>query len=66
MGAVFELPIVILLLTAMGLVNPRFLSKFRRHALVGSYVVAASIITPGDLVVTNVGDPHGHSVVYAV
>jgi sec-independent protein translocase protein TatC len=53
MGAVFELPIVILLLTAMGLVNPRFLSKFRRHAIVGSYV-AASIITPGDLVYTSV------------
>ncbi len=53
MGAVFELPIVILLLTAMGLVNPKFLSKFRRHAAVGSYV-AASIITPGDLVYTSV------------
>jgi sec-independent protein translocase protein TatC len=53
MGAVFELPIVILLLTAMGLVNPKFLSKFRRHAIVGSYI-AASIITPGDLVYTSV------------
>ena len=53
MGAVFELPIVIMLLTAMGLVKPRFLSKFRRHAVVASYV-AASIITPGDLVYTSV------------
>lgn len=53
MGAVFELPIVILLLTALGFVNPRFLVKFRRHAAVGSYIVA-SVITPGDLVFTSV------------
>src|SRR6476469_7276591 len=38
MGAVFELPIAVLLLSALGLVTPRFLSKFRRHAFVGSYV----------------------------
>jgi sec-independent protein translocase protein TatC len=53
MGAVFELPILILLLSAFGLVTPQFLSKFRRHALLGSYV-AAAIITPGDLFVTSV------------
>jgi sec-independent protein translocase protein TatC len=53
MGAVFELPIAILLLTALGLVTPQFLSKFRRHAVVGSYL-AAAIITPGDLFVTSV------------
>ena len=52
MGAVFELPIAILLLSAFGLVTPKFLSKFRRHALLGSYVVAA-IITPGDLFITS-------------
>ena len=45
-GAVFELPIVILLLTALGLVKPAFLSKFRRHAFVGC-LLAAAIITPG-------------------
>jgi sec-independent protein translocase protein TatC len=53
MGAVFELPIAVLLLSAFGLVTPQFLSKFRRHAIVGSYLVAA-IITPGDLLVTSV------------
>src|SRR6476620_1805254 len=47
MGAVFELPILILLLSAFGLVTPHFLAKFRRHALLGSYV-AAALITPGD------------------
>ncbi len=53
MGAVFELPIAILLLSAFGLVTPQFLSKFRRHAILGSYV-AAAIITPGDLFVTSI------------
>ena len=52
MGAVFELPIAILLLSAFGLVTPKFLSRFRRHALLGSYIVAA-IITPGDLFITS-------------
>ncbi len=53
MGAVFELPIAILLLSAFGLVTPQFLARFRRHAIVGSYVVAA-FITPGDLFVTSI------------
>jgi sec-independent protein translocase protein TatC len=45
-GAVFELPIAILALTALGLVTPQFLSKFRRHAAV-LCIVAAAFITPG-------------------
>ena len=53
MGAVFELPIAILLLSFFGLVTPKFLAKFRRHALLGSYV-AAAIITPGDLFITSI------------
>jgi sec-independent protein translocase protein TatC len=53
MGAVFELPIVILALSALGLVTPKLLARFRRHALVGSYV-AAAFITPGDVFVTSV------------
>jgi sec-independent protein translocase protein TatC len=53
MGAVFELPILILALSALGLVTPTFLAKFRRHAVIGSYL-AAAIITPGDLFVTSV------------
>jgi sec-independent protein translocase protein TatC len=53
MGAVFELPIAILLLSAFGLVTPKFLAKYRRHAILASYLVAA-IITPGDLFVSSV------------
>jgi len=53
MGVVFELPIAILILSAFGLVTPKFLAKFRRHAILGSYI-AAAIITPGDLFVTSI------------
>ncbi|HMC54547.1 MAG TPA: twin-arginine translocase subunit TatC, partial [Gemmatimonadaceae bacterium] len=42
---------LILALAALGLVTPKFLSKFRKYALVLSYVVAA-FITPGDLFIT--------------
>ena len=49
-GGVFQLPIVVLTLTALGIVTPKGMSKFRRHAMAGSVIVSA-IITPGDLVV---------------
>ena len=52
-GASFELPIVILLLSMLGIVNPRMLMKFRRHAVVGATIVGA-FLTPGDLVWTTI------------
>ncbi len=45
-GVVFEVPIAILALTALGLVTPQFLSKYRKHAVV-ICLVAAAFITPG-------------------
>ena len=45
-GLVFELPILILALTALGIVTPAFLNKYRRHATVLCIVVAA-FVTPG-------------------
>lgn len=45
-GAVFELPVVIAMLSALGIVQPQYLSRFRRHALVGC-LIAAALITPG-------------------
>ena len=50
-GAVFELPIAILALTALGLVTPRMLTTFRRHATI-LCVVASAFITPGADVVS--------------
>ena len=51
-GAVFELPLVIVALAALGLVTPKMLRGTRRVALV-TIVAGACIITPGDLVVTS-------------
>jgi sec-independent protein translocase protein TatC len=50
-GGVFEVPIVIVALSAFGVVSPQTLGKFRRYAVIISYGVSA-IITPGDLFTT--------------
>ncbi|HEY3257854.1 MAG TPA: twin-arginine translocase subunit TatC [Gemmatimonadaceae bacterium] len=44
-GLAFELPIAVLLLSALGIIQPQFLSRYRRHAIVITVVVAA-FITP--------------------
>jgi len=44
-GAVFELPVVLVFLTRMGIVTPQFLSKNRKYAIILAFVIAA-IITP--------------------
>lgn len=48
-GVVFQLPLVCMSLTALGLVTPGFLLKQWRFAIVGVFFVTA-IITPGDVV----------------
>ncbi len=48
-GVVFELPVVVMILSAMGLVTPMFLRRKRRHALVGITVLAA-VLSPGDVI----------------
>jgi sec-independent protein translocase protein TatC len=45
MGLIFEIPLVMFILARMGAVTPRFLSRFRRYALVLAFVLGA-IITP--------------------
>lgn len=45
-GVVFQLPLVILFLTKMGLVTPDWLAAKRRHAIVVIFILAA-ILTPG-------------------
>ena len=47
-GIVFELPILVYFLSKVGLVTPRFLKKYRRHALVLILALSA-IITPPDI-----------------
>ena len=47
-GLVFQLPLVTMALTAMGLVTPAFLLRQWRYAIVLVFIVTA-IITPGDV-----------------
>ncbi|MGN1263824.1 MAG: twin-arginine translocase subunit TatC [Prevotella sp.] len=45
LGLVFEMPVVVWLLSRMGIVSSAFLKRYRRHAIVVILVVAA-VITP--------------------
>ncbi len=52
-GIVFELPVVVMILSALGLVTPSFLRRKRRHALVAITVLAA-FLSPGDVITVTV------------
>jgi len=47
-GVVFELPIVAYFLTKIGIITPAFMRKYRKHAIVVIFILAA-IITPPDV-----------------
>jgi len=47
-GLVFELPIIAFFLTKIGIITPKFMRKYRRHAIVVIFIIAA-IITPPDV-----------------
>ncbi len=44
-GLVFELPVVITLLSMLGIVTPQFLSKNRKYAILINFIIAA-VLTP--------------------
>ena len=46
-GIVFEFPVLIAVLSSMGLITRDTLKQYRKHATIGILVVAA-IITPAD------------------
>ena len=48
MGVVFELPMLIWVLSRLGLINKAFLKKYRKHAVVVLLVLAAFITPTGD------------------
>ncbi|MGH7476355.1 MAG: twin-arginine translocase subunit TatC [Longimicrobiales bacterium] len=52
-GLIFELPVVIVVLAAVGLVDTKMLRAKRRYAIIGAAVVAA-FITPGDVVILTI------------
>ena len=48
MGVIFLFPVIVYFLTAIGILTPKFMRTYRRHAIVLIMVVAA-IITPADV-----------------
>ena len=52
-GLAFELPIVILALSAFGIVTPQLLNRLRRHAILVC-ALAGSFLTPGDMIWTTI------------
>ena len=45
MGLLFELPMLILFLTKIGIITPKHLRKYRKHTIIGILIVAG-VITP--------------------
>lgn len=45
-GVIFELPMLSFFLSKLGILTPKFMKKYRRHAIVGIMIVAA-ILSPG-------------------
>jgi sec-independent protein translocase protein TatC len=48
-GIIFELPVVLIFLTVIGVATPEFLIQKRRHAIVLILIISA-IVTPPDLI----------------
>jgi len=51
MGLLFQLPVVVTLLAHWGIINSQWLSRYRRHAIIGIFLIAG-IVTPGPDVVS--------------
>jgi len=47
-GLVFEMPIIIILLTQLGILNPKILRKNRKYVILAVFIIAA-VITPPDV-----------------
>lgn len=52
-GLVFELPVVVMVLSSLGIVNPDLLRRRRKHAFVAALIVS-SILSPGDVMIVTV------------
>ncbi len=45
-GAIFELPMLSFFLSRLGILSPKLMKKYRRHAIVAIFIIAA-VLTPG-------------------
>ncbi len=62
-GAVFELPLLLSILSLIGIVTPRGLWRFNRYFILIAFILGA-ILTPGDLVVGQVAMGGSLTVLY--
>jgi sec-independent protein translocase protein TatC len=46
-GAVFELPLILMIFGRLGMVSPAWLRKYRRHSIMAIFIIAA-VLTPPD------------------
>ena len=46
-GVLFEMPVLVMILSSIGLVTPTIMRRFRRHAYV-SIMILSAVITPPD------------------
>ncbi|MBI1851861.1 MAG: twin-arginine translocase subunit TatC [Planctomycetes bacterium] len=53
LGAVFQLPLVMLLLQKIGIANTEELRAYRKYAILGGFILGA-LITPGDVIFTEI------------
>jgi sec-independent protein translocase protein TatC len=49
-GLVFELPMISYFLSKMGILTPKFMRKYRRHAIVVILIIAAVVTPTPDMV----------------
>ena len=64
-GAVFELPLVLSILSVLGIVSPKMLWRFNRYFILVAFV-AGAVLTPGDLVVGQVAMGISLTVLYNI
>lgn len=57
MGIIFEIPVIILILTRLGIISPQYLINKRKYAIVIIWILAALITPPDPLSQTLVGIP---------
>ena len=50
LGLVFQLPVVIFVLSRIGIVTPRFLMHYFKYAVLAAFVISAVITPSGDMV----------------
>ena len=56
-GLIFELPMVTLFLSRLGIVTPEFMKKYRRHAIVIIFIMAAILTPPEPITQTMLAVP---------